>query len=330
MLGLIMNRINTAKAQVPTKVAMSRFFLKYIFGNSVDKTVKNYADHLKQYGFIEAFSMQGGDRGEFVFSIADFPEKNPFVLLSHAENDVIANAELLTGQKADSLLESFTAAIQAVEHDYADRLKNTSESQRETILSAYRSYVRESLEVAGKVCVGTRQAKPKSDKVKLVPTETVLPDDVMSWTLTVFKSYFLQEYRKVTGKNHSNRKSQKTGKSVEDCIKELEHHYRDHEKAERKPLMKRHIEAFFVNYPPTDKITPTAFLMADPDALYNVQRYLETGIKHTLYEERSFKDKKGKSHAELKAEQAREAKQENKGMTLEQIEELLEGRANRR
>ncbi|WP_461479614.1 hypothetical protein [Paenibacillus sp. PvR148] len=68
--------------------------------------------------------------------------------------------------------------------------------------------------------------------------------------------------------------------------------------------MKKHIEAFFVNYPPTDKITPTAFLMADCDALYNVQRYLETGSKHTPYEERSFKDKK--SQAELKVQQARE------------------------
>lgn len=60
LLGLIMNRINTAQSQVPTKVAMSRLFLKYVFGNSVDKTVKNYAERLKKYGFIETFSMQKG------------------------------------------------------------------------------------------------------------------------------------------------------------------------------------------------------------------------------------------------------------------------------
>ncbi|OMD88326.1 hypothetical protein BSK49_15130 [Paenibacillus odorifer] len=83
--------------------------------------------------------------------------------------------------------------------------------------------------------------------------------------------------------------------------------------------MKKHIEAFFVNYPPTDKITPTAFLMADCDALYNVQHYLKTGSKHTPYEERSFKDRKGKSQAENKAQQAREAKQEYMGVSIEEL-----------
>ncbi|WP_461480311.1 hypothetical protein [Paenibacillus sp. PvR053] len=116
LLGLIMNRVNTAHSQVPTKVAMSRLLLKRLFGNKDDKTVKNYAERLKQYGFIEAFSMQRGDSGEFVFSIADRPENNPFVLLSYIENEVIANTELQVGQEADSLLVAFTAAVQAVEH----------------------------------------------------------------------------------------------------------------------------------------------------------------------------------------------------------------------
>ncbi|WP_461479615.1 hypothetical protein [Paenibacillus sp. PvR148] len=111
-----MNRVNTAHSQVPTKVAMSRLLLKRLFGNKDDKTVKNYAERLKQYGFIEAFSMQRGDSGEFVFSIADRPENNPFVLLSYIENEVIANTELQVGQEADSLLVAFTAAVQAVEH----------------------------------------------------------------------------------------------------------------------------------------------------------------------------------------------------------------------
>jgi hypothetical protein len=328
LLGLIMNRVNTAESQGKElkTVVMPRIFLKRIFGNSVDKTVKNYAERLKQYGFIESFSMQGGDRGEFVFNITDHPENNPFVLLSYIENEVIANAELQTGQQADSLLEAFTAAVQAVEHDYAARLKNAAESQREQILSAYNSYVSESLEAGGDVCVGTREAKPKTNKtVKTSPTVTALPDDVHSWLLADFVNYFLQEYKKVTGTKHSTRKSQKTGKSVEDCIKELQHHYRDHEKAMQKLTMKKHIEAFFVNYPLTDKINPTAFLMADCDALYNVQRYLETGRKHTPYEERSFKDRKGKSQAETRAQQAREAKQENTGIPHDEFIRRLSG-----
>jgi hypothetical protein len=292
LLGLIMNRVNTAQSHVPTKVAMSRFFLKKVFGNSVDKTVKNYAERLKQYGFIETFSMQGGDRGEFVFSITDRPENNPFVLLSHIENEVIANTELQVGQEADSLLKAFTAAVQAVEHDYAARLKNAAASEREKILKAYSTYVRESLEAVGMVFVRIRQGKPKVNNVKPLPIETALPEDVQSWSYPEFTSYFLQGYRKVTGKKHSTRKSQKTGKSVEDCIKELQHHYRDHERASQKPTIKKHIEAFFVNYPPTDKITPTAFLMANCDVLYNIEQYLETGKKHVPYEERSFKDKK--------------------------------------
>ncbi|WP_164684892.1 hypothetical protein [Brevibacillus reuszeri] len=325
-----MNRVNTANAQLPTKVALSRVFLKHVFGNKDDKTVKNYTKRLKQYGFIETFSMQGGDRGEFVFSIADRPENNPFVLLSYIENDVIANVELLTAQKADSLLEAFTVAVQAVEHDYAARLKNAAESQREPILTAYSSYVKESLEADGKTCVGTRLAKPKNNKSKSSPKVTDLPDDVQSWSFPEFTSYFLQEYRKVTGKKHSTRKSQKTGKSVEDCIKDLHHHYIEHERAMLKPTMKKHIDAFFVNYPPTDTITPTAFLMANSDVLYNVEHFLETGKKHILYEERSFKDNKSNIQAEMKAQQAREAKQENKGLSLEQLKELMEGRTNRR
>ncbi|AWB43420.1 hypothetical protein DCC85_03735 [Paenibacillus sp. CAA11] len=316
LLGLIMNRVNTAESQGKELkiVVMPRLFLKRIFGNSVDKTVKNYAKRLKELGFIESYLVQGGDGGEFVFTINDRPENNPYVLLSRIENEVIANAELQAGHGADDLLEAFTAAVQAVEQDYAVRLKNAAESQREIILTAYRSYLSEALQVDGKACVGTRQAKPKNDKVKSSTTVTALPDDVDSWSLADFMNCFLQEYRKITGKNHSIRKSQKTGKNVEDCIKDLQHHYRDHEKAKRKPLMKRHIEAFFVNYPPTDKITPTAFLMANSEALYNVEDFLETGKRHVPYGEvRSFNDKK--SQPELKALQTKEAKQENKGLS---------------
>lgn len=320
-----MNRVNTAKSQGNEliNVAMPRLVLKRIFGNSVDKTVKNYAERLKQYGFIENFSVQRGDSGEFVFSITDRPENNPFVLLSYIENEVITNTELYVGQKADSLLRAFSAAVCAVEHDYATRLKNADESQRELLLTAYRSYLSEILQADGKTFVGIRQAKPKNNKAKPLPTTTTLPDDVQSWSLVDFKNYFLHEYKRITGKNHSTRKSQKTGKSAEDCIRELHHHYRDEERDNQKPTMKKHIEAFFVNYPLTDKITPTAFLMADSDVLYNVQHYLETGIKHTLYEERSLKDNKDKNQAEVKVEQSLEAKQEHKGMSLDVITKML-------
>ncbi|TGV29324.1 hypothetical protein EN829_040695 [Mesorhizobium sp. M00.F.Ca.ET.186.01.1.1] len=167
MLGLIVNRVKTAKAQFPSKVAMSRLFLKSLFGNKDDKTVKNYAERLKHYGFIEAFSMQGGDRGEFVFDIADFPENNPFVLLSHVENEVIAHTELQTGQKADSLLQAFTVSVQAVEHDYVVRLKNAAKNECEVILAAYRNYLKESLQANGKVTIGISQAKQKTKRVKL-------------------------------------------------------------------------------------------------------------------------------------------------------------------
>lgn len=56
-------------------------------------------------------------------------------------------------------------------------------------------------------------------------------------------------------------------------------------------MMKKHIDAFFINYP-TSLFAPTAFLMANSDTLCNVERYLETSVKHVPYEERSFKDKK--------------------------------------
>ncbi|WP_101808205.1 hypothetical protein [Paenibacillus pasadenensis] len=326
LLGLIANRVNTAEKQGKElkTVAMSRLLLKRVFGNSVDRTVKNYAKRLKELGFIESYSLQGGDGGEFICTINDRPENNPYVLLSRIENEVIYLTELQSGQEADALLEAFTAAIEVVEHDYVIKLKNAAENERETILTAYGNYLRESLQANGKVCIGVNQTKVKTKKNKPLPTETALPDDVQLWSYPEFESHFLREYRKVTGKNHTT-KSRKTGKTVEDCIKDLQHHYRDHEKAERKPMMKSHIEAFFVNYPPSEKITPTAFLMADCDALYNVQRYLETGSKHTPYEERSFKDNKSMSQAEMKAQQAREAKQENKGMSLEELMRRLSG-----
>jgi hypothetical protein len=202
------------------------------------------------------------------------------------------------------------------------RLKNAAESERETILSAYRSYLSEVLQADGKACVGTRQAKPKTNKVKPLPTETVLPEDVQTWALADFVICFLQEYRKVTGKkNHAN-KSRATGKTFEQCIKDLEDHYRDYERAEREPMMKKHIDAFFVNYPPP-LFTPTVFLMANSDTLLNIERYLETSVKHVPYEERLFKDKK--SQSELRAQQAREAKQENKGMSREEFRRRISG-----
>lgn len=318
LLGLIMNRINTAEAQGKKlkTVAMSRLLLKNIFGNSVNKTVRNYADRLKQYGFIETFSMQGGDNGEFVFTINNRPENNPYVLLCRIENDVIHHTEIQAGQSADTLLEAFKAAIAVVEHDYAIKLNNAAENERETILTEYGSYLRDSLEAVGNVYVGTRNTKLKTQKGRPLPTETTLPVNVQSWSYPEFESYFLQEYRKVTGKNHTT-KSRKTGKTVRDCIKELEHHYRDHEKTERKPLMKKHINAFFVNFPPSEKITPTAFLLADSDSLYNVERYLKTGNKHIPYEERGHDNKLRR--AAMQPTSKVEANQTQKGLSKEQF-----------
>lgn len=136
------------------------------------------------------------------------------MLLNRTENELIANTELQVGQEADSLLKAFTAAVQAVENDYTARLKNVTESERETILVEYRSYLSEKLQSNG-TTVATRKVKPETIKtVKSSPTVTALPDDVQLWSLADFASCFLQEYRKVTGKNHSTRKSQITGKSV--------------------------------------------------------------------------------------------------------------------
>ncbi|MED4599674.1 hypothetical protein P9314_03010 [Paenibacillus validus] len=331
LLGLITNRVNTAEKQGKElkTVAMSRLLLKRVFGNSVDKTVKNYAKRLKELGFIETYSLQGGDGGEFVFTINDRPVNNPYVLLSRIENELIALTELQTGLGADTLLDAFTSAIQDVEHDYVVRLKNAAENERQAILTEYSNYLRETLQCKGMASVGKCLPKSKNKKSSPLPKDTVLPEDVQSWSYPEFVNHFLQEYHRVTGKNHAA-KSSKTGKTVEDCIKDLQHHYRDHENAERKPMMKRHIEAFFINYPPSEKISPTAFLMADCDALYNVQRYLETGSKHTPYEERSFKDRKGKSLEEIRAQQARETKQEYMGKSEDEFIERLISRKRRK
>lgn len=296
LLGLIMNRFNTAEAQGKElkTIAMSRLLLKRIFGNSVDRTVKNYAKRLKELGFIESYSLQGGDGGEFVCTINDRPENNPYVLLSRIENDVIYLSELQSGQEADALLEAFTVAVQAVEQDYVIKLRNAAENEREAILTAYGNYLRESLQANGGVCVVVNQTKVKTKKSKPLPTETDLPDDVQLWSYPEFENHFLREYRKVTGKKHIARNRE--GKTVADCIKELQYHYRDYEVAERKPMMKRHIDAFFVNYPPP-QFTPTAFLMANSDVLCIVERYLETKVKHVPYEKRSFKEAKKREEA---------------------------------
>jgi len=322
LLGLIANRVNTAEKQGKAlkSVVMSRLLLKRVFGNSVDRTVKNYAKRLKELGFIESYSLQGGDAGEFICTINDRPENNPYVLLSRIENEVIYLTELQSGQEADSLLEAFTAAIEVVEHDNVIKLKNAAENERETILTAYGNYLRESLQANGKVYVGINQTKVKTKKSKPLPTETALPDDVQLWSYPDFESHFLREYRKVTGKKHVAKNRE--GKTVADCIKEFQHHYQDVEISEQKSTMKKHIEAFFVCYN-SKKLDPKAFFMVDSDVLYNVENYLKTGQKPIVYEERSLKDNKGKSQAELKVEQAREAKQERKGMSLAQLYEKM-------
>jgi|GEM_PF-7129064 len=321
LLGLIANRANTAEKQGKklSNIEMSRLLLKRVFGNSVDRTIKNYAKRLKELGFIKSYSFQGGNGGEFVCTMNDRPENNPYVLLSRIENELIYLTELPSGQEADALLEAFMTAIQAVEPDYVSRLKNAAENEREAVLTTYRDYLRESLQLNGNVIVGVSQLKPKPKKSSSVPSETVLPEDVKQWSYPEFESHFLQEYQKATGRKH-NRKTRE-GKTVVDCIKELERHYRDHLKEERKTMMKNHIEAFFVNYsPPT--FDPKAYLMADCDVLYQVQRFLETGSKHIPYEQ-SFKNKKGKSQAELRVLQAQEAKQENMGISHEHFIALI-------
>ncbi|AWB43426.1 hypothetical protein DCC85_03775 [Paenibacillus sp. CAA11] len=326
LLGLIANRVNTAKKQGKklTTVAMSRLLLKRVFGNSVDRTLKNYAKRLKEHGFIESYSFQGGNGGEFICTMNDRPENNPYVLLSRIENELIYLAELQSGQGADALLEAFSTTIQGVEFDYVGRLKNAAENEREAILAEYHDYLKESLQVNRNVSVGVSKSKQKNKKINPVPSETFLPDDVEQWSYPEFTSHFLQEYQKATGRSH-NRKTRE-GKTVVDCIKELERHYRDHLKEERKTMMKKHIEAFFVNYPPPT-FDPKAFLMADCDALYNVQRFLETGSKHIPYE-LSCKDSKGKSQAELRTQQAREAKQENMGISHDDFLALIKRKAS--
>jgi hypothetical protein len=322
LLGLIMNRVNTAKShgKFPSDVLMSRLLIKRVFGDCHDKTIKNYAEQLKQLGFIESFSKQNGENGDFLFVVTDRPENNPYVLLSLVENQLLMSTEVQRNYKADTVLEALTTAIKSVEDGYVFRLKNASESGRETILQEYSNYLREQLEATSMVCIESNQAETKVSKPFL--KETPLPEDIQKWTLNDFANYFLQVYTRVTGKKHASN-SRKTGKTVVDCINDLHHFYRDIESVECKSMMKKHIEAFFVNYPPSNKLTPTAFLMADPDALEYVRRFLETGEKHTPFEQHKRKT----DDAANRAKAAREAKQEYKGIDPAKFIKMLRGNA---
>lgn len=272
LLGLIINQNNITKKNI---VRMPRLLLRRIFDNCSDRTIENHADDLKKLGFIESYSRQGGHNGEFVFVIVDRPENNPYVLLGIVENDLINSVKLL-GNSGD-FLRAIKDTIGKLEGFYVERLKHAaSDSEREKIVDEYRQSIHEEIASLGFVDISIKQLARYSDTKNRIK-EKALSDDSLQWDCHDFGYYFTQKYKQVTGRNHPK-------KGVNECIEILLRHYRDNSECMSKA--KEHIDAYFVNYTEPD-FDPKVYLMADPDALYNVERYLDTGKKHVPYEQRS-------------------------------------------
>ncbi|WP_426984060.1 hypothetical protein [Brevibacillus borstelensis] len=305
LLGLIMNQNNITKKNI---VKMPRLLLRRIFDNCSDRTIENHADDLKKLGFIESYSRQGGDNGEFVFVIVDRPENNPYVLIGIVENDLL-NSVKLRGNSGD-FLRVIKDTIGKLEGFYVERLKHAASNiEREKIIDEYRQSLHQEISSLGFVDISIKQVA-RNPNTKNRIKEKALSDDILQWDCNDFGYYFTRKYKQVTGRNHPK-------KGINECIEKLLRHYRD---TECKRKAKEHIDAFFENYT-EPAFDPKVYLMSNQDALNNVERFLDTGKKHVPYELRS-NEIKNKSEAK-KEKDLSEAEHARKRSSMERFLRLM-------
>lgn len=312
LLGQIMNIVNTDKYNRinTTEVKLPRILLRRIFQDCTVESIQNHAKSLTRLGFIESYSRQDGDNGDFVFNIQEHPVNNPFVLLSVVENEIIELSKLLSKNKSNLFLRVLTEAINQVELMYVESLKNAKDGKREVILQEYRLYLCEQLESNGLVRISTKLATPMV-KSRSRDKEIELTNDVSKWKVLDFGTYFTQTYEQVTKRKHPR-------KGINQCIQALLDYYGNN--PEYECMAKDHIDAFFVNYPSSD-FDPKVYLMANEISLQTVNESIKSGEKHVPFEKRVVQDR---TQTKLKkAKELMEAKQERKGMSVDIFEKLI-------
>lgn len=218
LLGLIMNVVNTNVYQnnLITEVRLPRVLLRRIFYNrTMESILRSYAKPLADLGFIESYSRECGDDGDFVFVIKDNPLNNPIVLLCVIENSVIDSFRLNKECSTEDLLKAMTNAVNSVEKEFVTRIKNLKASEKEVLLNEYRQYLCDQLATLG--WVNNPPKKTPLGKDKGQSTDRELPKDVECWSISNFVTYFSETYKEITGNDHA-KQSGNTGLTLENCI----------------------------------------------------------------------------------------------------------------
>ncbi len=324
LLGQIMNIVNIDYSHGITtnEVKLPRNLLTWIFNNCTMKSILNYAKSLEELGFIESFSRDGGDNGDFIFLIneKEFFEKeffvnNPYVLLGVIENQVIESFRY-SGKSSRDFLKGMDTATSAVEKDYVLRLKKANDSKKKEILEEYQQYLCEQLIPYGSFSPPIpRSTLPKTKQ----STEHNLPERVNDWSNSDFTTYFSSRYKEITKKNHT--KSSKKSGTLEQCISKVIDLY-----SGDKIHTKSHIDKFFEGVPYDNKMKtdPQAYFMADTGMLERVKAAVESGVSFELYENREHQDKHS-TNGNNQNSDIKEAVQENKGIDEDALIKALYG-----
>ncbi|MEK5436068.1 MULTISPECIES: hypothetical protein [Paenibacillus] len=319
LLGQIMNIVNIdySRGITTTEVKLPRNLLTWIFNNCTMESILNYAKSLKELGFIESFSRDGGDNGDFIFLVKEKElfVNNPYVLLGVIENQVIESFRY-SGKSSRDFLKAMKTATIAVQKDYVKRLKNANDSKKKEILEEYQQYLCEQLIPYGSFSPPIpRSTLPKTKQ----STEHNLPESVNDWSKSDFTTYFSSRYKEITKKNHT--KSSKKSGTLEQCISKVIDLY-----SGDKIKTKSHIDKFFKGVPYDNKMKtdPQAYFMADTGLLERVNAAVESGVPFTLYENREHQDKHSTNGINQNLD-IKEAVQENKGIDVDKFLKAIYG-----
>lgn len=313
LLGQIMNIVNIDYSHGITtnEVKLPRTLLTWIFNNCTMKSILNYAKSLEELGFIESFSRDGGDNGDFIFLIneKELFANNPYVLLGVIENQVIESFRY-SGKSSRDFLKAMDTATSAVEKDYVMRLKKANDTKKKEIQEEYQQYLCEQLIPYGSFSPPILHSTlPKTKQ----STEHKLPESVNDWSKSDVTTYFSSRYKEITQKNHT--KSSKKSGTLEQCISKVIDLY-----SGDKIKTKSHIEKFFEGVPYNSKIKsdPQAYFMADNGMLERVKAAVESGVSFELYENREHQDKHS-TNGNKQNSDIKEAVQENKGIDVDKF-----------
>ncbi|MEK5476970.1 hypothetical protein NYE70_08430 [Paenibacillus sp. FSL R5-0407] len=258
LIQIIFNAASTQKAEV---IRLNKRILRKALGKCTEKSVDNHVQELMKLGLIDHYEKTKGVNGEFIFLLNKSIDKNPYLLLSEAENFVMTTYKPIK----ESTIDRFDSIIKNISEEKGDEfvemIKSTSDINH--VLNEYVTVIINKCQQEGIVFMPEKRKYKSTPLSKGSSTAESTIKEIANWKLEDFTTYYINKYEELTGQPHTA-----TRQVVENEL------YKVYKYWDNRQQVKEHIDTFFNIYTKDKGYDPKAFLIGNDENIYQVYSYL--------------------------------------------------------